>query len=64
MARAEYGGFYQAVADGTYRRYGLEVVLREASLEDDNVDLLTQGKIDFNIAGSMLGQIEQSLGGR
>ena len=27
-ARAEHGGFYQAIADGAYRRYGLDVVLR------------------------------------
>jgi len=25
VAEAEHGGFYQAVADGTYRKYGLDV---------------------------------------
>ncbi|MCC2105701.1 MAG: ABC transporter substrate-binding protein, partial [Hyphomicrobiales bacterium] len=25
LAEAEHGGFYQAVADGTYAKYGLEV---------------------------------------
>ena len=25
LAQPEHGGFYQAVADGTYARYGLEV---------------------------------------
>lgn len=62
-ALAEHGGFYQAVADGTYHRYGLEVVLREPAPEDDNVALLLGGALDFNVAGSMLGQVEQTLAG-
>jgi NitT/TauT family transport system substrate-binding protein len=62
-ARAEHGGFYQAVADGTYHRYGLDVVLREATPEDDNVALLLDGQLNFAIAGTMLGQLEQSFAG-
>jgi NitT/TauT family transport system substrate-binding protein len=62
-ALAEHGGFFQALADGTYARYGLEVVLREAGPEDDHVALLLEGAIDFNVAGSMLGQVEQTLAG-
>ncbi len=27
VAEAEHGGFYQAVADGTYAKYGLEVTI-------------------------------------
>src|SRR5262249_1803037 len=27
VAEAEHGGFYQALADGTYRRYGLDVAI-------------------------------------
>src|SRR5262249_36251254 len=27
VAEAEHGGFYQALADGTYRRYGLDVTI-------------------------------------
>ena len=27
VAEAEHGGFYQAVADGTYRKYGLDVTI-------------------------------------
>src|SRR5512143_4173621 len=27
-AEAEHGGFYQAVADGTYAKYGLDVTIR------------------------------------
>ena len=28
LAEAEHGGFYQAVADGTYTKYGLDVTIR------------------------------------
>ena len=28
-AQAAHGGFYQALADGTYRKYGLEVEIRQ-----------------------------------
>ena len=27
IAEAEHGGFYQAVADGTYKKYGLDVTI-------------------------------------
>src|SRR5690349_3979324 len=27
VAEAEHGGFYQSVADGTYRKYGLDVTI-------------------------------------
>ena len=27
LAEGEHGGFYQALADGTYRRYGLDVTI-------------------------------------
>jgi len=29
VAEAEHGGFYQALADGTYRKYGLDVTIRQ-----------------------------------
>ena len=29
LAQAEHGGFYQAVADGTYAKYGLDVTIRQ-----------------------------------
>ncbi|HLW12992.1 MAG TPA: ABC transporter substrate-binding protein, partial [Casimicrobiaceae bacterium] len=28
LAEAEHGGFYQAIAEGTYRKYGLDVEIR------------------------------------
>ena len=32
-AQAAHGGFYQAVADGTYKKYGLEVTIRQVVLK-------------------------------
>ncbi len=31
LAEAEHGGFYQAVADGTYEKYGLHVTIVQAA---------------------------------
>ena len=30
LAQAEHGGYYQALADGTYEKYGLKVTIRRA----------------------------------
>ena len=32
VAQAEHGGFFQAVADGTYKKYGLDVTIIPLSL--------------------------------
>jgi NitT/TauT family transport system substrate-binding protein len=60
---AEHGGFFQAVADGHYRRYGLEVLFREPDARQDNVHALMDGALDFNIAGSMVAQVEETIAG-
>ena len=31
QAEAEHGGFYQALADGTYKKYGLDVTIGRAA---------------------------------
>jgi len=31
VAEAEHGGFYQALADGTYKKYGLDVTICRAA---------------------------------
>ncbi len=47
LAEAEHGGFYQAVADGTYARYGLEVEIVPGGSGTQNRSLLLANKIDF-----------------
>ncbi|TAK48645.1 MAG: ABC transporter substrate-binding protein [Xanthobacteraceae bacterium] len=47
VAEAEHGGFYQAVADGTYARYGLDVAIVAGGPNVNNRLLLPAGKLDF-----------------
>lgn len=53
LAQAEHGGFYQAVADGTYKKYGLDVTIRQGGPQAANRTLLLAGKIDFYMGGMM-----------
>ncbi len=53
-AQAAHGGFYQALADGTYARYGLDVELRPGGPQVNNRPLLPAGKIDFLMTGNLL----------
>ena len=52
-AQAEHGGFYQAVADGTYAKYGLEVTVRPGGPQSNERALLTAGKVEFLMAGNL-----------
>jgi len=54
VAEAEHGGFFQAVADGTYRKYGLDVTIVPGGPNDNNRMLLVAGKIDFFMAANTL----------
>ena len=54
VAEAEHGGFYQAVADGTYEKYGLKVTILAGGPQRNNRALLLAGKVDFFMAGNML----------
>ncbi|MBV1705386.1 MAG: ABC transporter substrate-binding protein [Hyphomicrobiales bacterium] len=47
FAEAEHGGFYEAVADGTYARYGLDVEIRQGGPNVNGALLLVGGKVDF-----------------
>jgi NitT/TauT family transport system substrate-binding protein len=54
VAEAEHGGFYQALADGTYRRYGLDVTIVPGGPQVNNRILLPVGKIDFFLSANLL----------
>src|ERR1700761_5537491 len=54
LAEGEHGGFYQAVADGTYRRYGLDVTIVPGGPQVNNRILLPIGKIDFYLSANSL----------
>ena len=54
VAQAEHGGFYQALADGTYRKYGLDVTIVPGGPNVNNRILLPVGKIDFYMSANSL----------
>lgn len=54
VAEAEHGGFFQAVADGTYKSYGLDVTIVPGGPNNNNRMLLTAGKIDFFMSANTL----------
>jgi NitT/TauT family transport system substrate-binding protein len=53
-AQAGHGGFYQAVADGTYKKYGLEVDIQMGGPQVNNRPMLAAGRIDFLMTGNLL----------
>jgi NitT/TauT family transport system substrate-binding protein len=54
IAQGEHGGYYQAVADGTYEKYGLKVTIVPGGPRASNRMLMTVGKLDFYMGGSMI----------
>ena len=54
IAQGEHGGYYQAVADGTFERYGLKVTIVPGGPRGNNRMLMTVGKLDFYMGGSMI----------
>ncbi len=54
VAEAEHGGFYQAVADGTYKKYGLDVTIVPGGPNVNNRILLPVGKLDFFMSANSL----------
>jgi NitT/TauT family transport system substrate-binding protein len=54
VAEAEHGGFYQAVADGTYKKYGLDVTIVPGGPQVNNRMLLLARKIDFLMSANSL----------
>lgn len=57
LAQAEHGGYYQALADGTYEKYGLEVSILMGGPQAPNRARLTAGKVDF-LQGTTLGAFD------
>jgi NitT/TauT family transport system substrate-binding protein len=54
VAEAEHGGFYQALADGTYKKYGLDVEIVSGGPNVNNRILLPVGRIDFFMSANSL----------
>src|SRR5437763_6544830 len=54
VAEAEDGGFFQAVADGTYKKYGLDVTIVPGGPNANIRTLLIAGKLDFFMTANTL----------
>ncbi len=54
VAEPEHGGFYQALVDGTYRKYGLDVTIVPGGPNVNNRILLPVGKLDFFMSANTL----------
>jgi NitT/TauT family transport system substrate-binding protein len=51
-AQAEHGGYYQAVANGIYRRHGIECDLRMGGPQMNFAQLLLAGRVDMIMSNS------------
>jgi NitT/TauT family transport system substrate-binding protein len=54
VAEAEHGGFFQALVDGTYKNYGLDVTIVPGGPNDNNRISLIAGKLDFYMSANTL----------
>ena len=54
VAEGEHGGHYQALVDGTYKRYGLDVTIVPGGPNVNNRILLPVGKLDFFMVANTL----------
>ena len=62
-AQAAHGGFYQALADGTYAKHGLEVTIQPGGPQVNNRPLLPAGRIDFLMTGNLLHHFDNAKNG-
>jgi NitT/TauT family transport system substrate-binding protein len=63
LAQAEHGGFYQALAEGTYRKHGLDVTIRMGGPQVNPLQLLVAGQLDVAMGDDLqtLSALEQGL---
>ena len=47
FAQAEHGGLYQAFAEGTYKKYGLDVTVKMGGPQVNGLQLLAVGQVDI-----------------
>ena len=54
IPEGEHGGFFQALADGTYKKYGLDVTIVPGGPNNNNRIQLIAGKLDFFMSANTL----------
>jgi len=53
LAQAEHGGYYQAVAEGLYKKYGLDVTVKMGGPQVNGLQLLAAGQLDVVMADAL-----------
>jgi len=63
LAQAEHGGFYQALAEGTYRKHGLDVTIKMGGPQVNGLQLLAAGQLDVAMGDALqaLSATEQNV---
>jgi NitT/TauT family transport system substrate-binding protein len=63
LAEAEHGGFYQAVAEGIYKKYGLDVTIRMGGPQVNGLQLLAAGQLDVVMGDALqvMSAVEQGV---
>ena len=62
-AQAEHGGFYQAVATGIYKKYGLDVTIKMGGPQVNIMQVMAAGQADCVMGSSDLQMIQAREGG-
>ncbi len=63
LAQAEHGGFYQAVAEGIYKKHGLDVTIKMGGPQVNGLQLLAAGQLDVVMGDALqvVSAIEQNV---
>jgi NitT/TauT family transport system substrate-binding protein len=63
LAQAEHGGFYQALAEGTYRKHRLDVTIKMGGPQVNGLQLLAAGQLDVAMGDALqaLSATEQNI---
>jgi NitT/TauT family transport system substrate-binding protein len=63
LAEAEHGGFYQAVAEGIYKKYGLDVTIKMGGPQVNGLQLLAAGRMDVVMGDALqvISAVEQNV---
>jgi NitT/TauT family transport system substrate-binding protein len=63
LAQAEHGGFYQAIAEGIYRKHGLEVTIKPGGPQVNGLQLLAAGQLDVVMGDALqvVSAVEQGV---
>jgi NitT/TauT family transport system substrate-binding protein len=56
-AEAEHGGFYEALANGYYKKHGIDVTIRQGGPQLNSAQMLAAGAVDFRVGSNSGGDL-------